>query len=174
MERLELAGRAAVHLPAMRRAVLIAAVGALALAAASSASAVPLDSGHGVRVRVSPRTGHPHTTFRFRLRLPSQLPAMTSWARRDTLSVIGPHREGCIAAASVGLPSDPAGGPVTVRLNPAKLGGDGRWCIGRFHGTVVDTERVMCSPPPVYIMCPEIMIAPQVIARFTFRVTRTA
>ncbi|MGH2889121.1 MAG: hypothetical protein ACRDNJ_05805 [Solirubrobacteraceae bacterium] len=154
--------------------MLITAVGALALVAASTASAIPLVTGHGVRVRVSPHTGHPRTTFRFRLRLPSQLPAMISWARRDTLSVIGPHRAGCVAATTVALPTDSPGAAVNVRLNPARLGEDGRWCIGRFHGTVVDTERVICSPPPVYIMCPDIMIAPQVIARFTFRVTRTA
>lgn len=154
--------------------MLIVAVGALVLAAASVASAIPLGTGRGVKVRVSPRRGHPRTTFRFSLRLPSRLPVMIRWARRDTLSVIGPHRHGCVAAASVELPTASAGAEVSVRLNPARLGEDGRWCVGRFHGTVVETERLVCSPPPVYIMCPEIVIAPQVIARFTFRVTRTA
>ena len=59
---------------------------------------------------------------------------------------------------------------VRTTLNPARLGG--RWCAGTFHGRVVESERIICGGPPVDA-CPQLVIAPRVIARFTFRVTTT-
>jgi hypothetical protein len=61
-----------------------------------------------------------------------------------------------------------------VALSPARLAGAGTggatsWCAGTFHGRVVMTERLLCGPPR---LCPMLMIRPQTVARFRFKVTR--
>ena len=38
-----------------------------------------------------------------------------------------------------------AGAVVRLALYPARLGG--RWCTGTFHGEIIESQRVVCSPP---------------------------
>ncbi len=58
-----------------------------------------------------------------------------------------------------------------VTLTPGRMGGAGArtWCTGTFHGSIVQTERVLCGPP---VLCPMLEIRPQTIATFTFKVKR--
>ncbi len=60
---------------------------------------------------------------------------------------------------------------VTLTLRPA-TGGSG-WCSGQWHGTVVQSESIRCSPTPARA-CPDLVIAPRTIARFRFRVRPAA
>ncbi|MHB1567975.1 MAG: hypothetical protein ACYC0H_02115 [Solirubrobacteraceae bacterium] len=86
----------------------------------------------------------------------------------DTLSVTGPRRHGCMASASTALPPGAAGARVGVRLGPGSRGEP--WCAGRFTGYVLETLRLTCSRPPALLICPQIAVAPRLIARFSFQV----
>lgn len=153
----------------MRRSALILAAGLAGLvgAPATAAAALPIDSGSPTPVRVTPRVGGPRTRFRFSLKLPSATRSGGLRGTYDTLSAAGPHRAGCVGAASAVVPAGAAGTRVSVRLDPVRFGG--RWCTGRFDGYVLETLRVVCSSPPVDA-CPMIVVAPRIIARFWFRV----
>ena len=155
----------------MRRSVLILVAGILALAAVPAAGAILPGPVTSTKVLVTPRTGGPRTTFRFAFRTLSSTGVGGGWSRVNTLSVTGPRRAGCVGDGTTTLPQSVAGTMVRVTMNPARLGG--RWCSGRFRGEIVDSQRIICDPMPVEA-CPQIVIAPQVIARFTFRVTRTS
>jgi hypothetical protein len=155
----------------MRRCVLILVAGMLAVAAIPAAGAVLPGPGTSTKVSVTPGAGSPRTTFRFRFRTPDMTGIGAGWSRVNTLSVGGPTRAGCVADGTTTLPRSAAGAMVGVSMNPAHLGG--RWCVGTFRGEIIESQRIICDPKPVYA-CPQLVIAPQVIARFTFRVTRTS
>ncbi|MGH2913531.1 MAG: hypothetical protein ACRDMX_00930 [Solirubrobacteraceae bacterium] len=156
----------------MRRAALVLVAGIVGLAPGSALAAFSIGPTSIIRVGVSPRTGTAHTRFRFTLRLPAATGGRPGWRNTDTLSVVGPRRTGCDSAGFASLPAAQAGATVSVMLRPSAR--TPRWCRGTFHGEVIETMRTICSPPPTQIMCPMIEVAPRVIARFSFRVTRTA
>jgi hypothetical protein len=155
----------------MRRCVLILVAGMLALAAIPAAGAVMPGPVTSTKVSVTPGAGGPRTMFRFRFRAPDLTGVGAGWSRVNTLSVGGPTRAGCVSDGTTTLPPSVAGTMVRVTMNPAHLGG--RWCVGTFRGEIIDSQRIICDPKPVEA-CPQLVIAPQVIARFTFRVTRTS
>jgi hypothetical protein len=45
----------------------------------------------------------------------------------------------------------------------------GGWCAGLWHGTVVQSEVLHCNPLPA-LVCPQLVVAPLTLARFSFRV----
>jgi len=151
----------------MRRRAVILAAGLAALGGAPAAAAVPGGIGRLTPVHVAPRVGGAHTRFRFSLKLPSAVVAGVSGGYA-TLSVAGPRRAGCMASASTILPAGAAGARVHVGLDPGGRGN--HWCAGRFDGYVLETIRLTCSRPGALLVCPQIVIAPRVIARFSFRV----
>jgi hypothetical protein len=154
----------------MRRTVLILVVGIVALVAVPAIGAVTPQIWP-TKVTVTPGTGGPRTTFHFRFRTPASTGVTTPWGRADTLSVSGPKRRGCVGGGGATVPLSVAGTMMRVTLNPAHLGG--RWCTGTFQGEIVENQRMICSPAPVDV-CPQLTVAPQVVARFTFRVSRTS
>lgn len=143
----------------------------MALAFVPAAGAMTAAAATTTRVVVRPGTGGPHTRFRFSLRTPDSTGISGVWNRVDTLSVGHPQHSGCVWSGDIVLPRSQAGTMVRVTLNPFRLGGS--WCTGTFHGEVIQSQRVSCGPPLVDV-CPQLVVAPQVIARFTFRVTTTA
>jgi hypothetical protein len=118
-------------------------------------------------VDVRPATGGPHSVFTVSLRIPTKAGTSGQDHRTDSLTVTGPHRSGCVSRAAIVLPAGAAGSSVRVRLVPGRLGG--RWCAGSFQGVVTETQSVICGPNPARA-CPLVMIAPQTIGRFRFRV----
>jgi hypothetical protein len=82
------------------------------------------------------------------------------------VSVKAPERRGCISSLTVGVGARAAHALVKLRLSP---GSGHSWCPGRFHGQVVQYQSVVCGPPQM-VVCPLLVIAPQTIARFRFRV----
>jgi hypothetical protein len=154
----------------MRRVVLVLTAGVV-LAFVPVAGALTAAAATTTRVVVRPRTGGPHTRFRFSFRTPDSTGISGDWNRVDTLSVAHPKHSGCVSEGDAILPRSQAGATVRVTLNPARLGG--RWCTGTFHGEIIESQRVICSPLPVDV-CPQLAVVPRVIARFTFRVKTTA
>jgi hypothetical protein len=155
----------------MRRSLLIVAAGLAILAAAPLAAAIPLQTTTPVNVRVTPGTGGPRTTFRMSLRNPSQTGTIGTLERFDELNISGPRRAGCVGSGTMSLPIGAPNQVIRAALSPARMG-NGRtrsWCIGTFHGSVVQTVRFICVPPH---LCPLIAVRPQTIARFGFRVQR--
>jgi hypothetical protein len=65
------------------------------------------------------------------------------------------------------LPAAAAGSTVRARLVPGHVGG--RWCTGTFRGVITQTVSVTCGSGPA-VACPMLVIAPQTIGRFHFRV----
>ena len=141
----------------------------LDLVAVPSALALTAQSGPTVAVHVRPGTGKPTSAFSVSLKLPAATGLSGGLQRSDSVAVSGPHHSGCVSSASMTLPSDPAGTTVDARLAPKHFGG--HWCMGTFRGTVTETQTVQCGPVEARV-CPQIVIAPETIGRFRFRVTR--
>jgi hypothetical protein len=149
----------------MRRSVLILIAGIMALALVP----VALATAGATTAHISPGKGGIHTQFHFSLRLPTATGTTGRVTRSDSVVISGPKRSGCVSSATSILPAGAAGTIVRETFNPAHMGG--RWCTGTFHGEVLGHVNTVCSPLPVMIICPQLEIAPQVIARFSFRVT---
>lgn len=150
---------------------MLVLVAGLALAFVPAAGALTAAVAATTKVVVTPGTGGPRTKFKFSFRAPNATGVGSDWSRVNTLSVDGPEHSSCVWEGAVTLPRSPAGTMVRITLNPSRLGGS--WCTGTFHGEVVESQRIICLPLPVDA-CPQLVIAPQVIARFKFRVTTTA
>jgi len=166
----------------MRRTVLIALAGAAILAvpaaAAQTAPRVTTQTAPRVTtpaaatVQVAPKTGGPRTTFRLTLHNAFTTGPTATLQRSETVDVSGPHRRGCVSSGVLGVPAAPAQQLVRVALSPSRLNatnGATRWCMGTFQGSVMLTTRLLCAPPR---LCPMLLIRPQTIARFSFKVTR--
>jgi hypothetical protein len=133
----------------------VIALGALATAASAASQA-----------GVDPAPGHRHTRFTISFRTQMATGTSAGMRRTDLVSVKGPQRGGCIADRSVSAGAQPANSLVKVHLGP---GSGHHWCTGHFHGVVVQYQSVVCGPPQM-IACQLLVIAPQTIARFSFRV----
>jgi hypothetical protein len=149
----------------MRRSVLILIAGIMALALVP----VALATTGATTVHISPGKGGIHTQFHFSMRLPTSTGTTGHVTRSDSIAISGPKHSGCVSNATSILPAASAGTMMRETFNPARMGG--RWCTGTFRGEVLEHVNTVCSPLPVMIICPQLEIAPQVIARFSFRVT---
>jgi hypothetical protein len=142
----------------LRAAGLVLAVIAFGVLAAAAAAAS--------QAGVTPAPGHRHTRFTISFHTQMATGTFVGMRRTDQVSVTGPQRSGCVGSASVGAGPQPADSLVKVHLGP---GSGHRWCTGRFHGEVVQYQSSTCGPPQM-IVCPQLVLAPQTIARFSFRV----
>jgi hypothetical protein len=136
------------------------------------AVATPAALGAGTRVRVSPGRGGIGTTFVLRFTIPDATGTRGDAAVSDELDISGPGHAGCLGSANVPLRSAPADTAFKVALDPKHLNGD--WCPGAFAGSLVERQTSVCPPLPVRarIVCPLYVVAPRVIGRFRFTVTR--
>jgi hypothetical protein len=144
---------------------------ALLVAAVVAASATAAGLGPTTRVTVKPASGTPQTRFAFSFRVPVATGTFGLLARTDTFSMSGPGGARCQQRLSRTLRPAKKGKRLTLRLRPAK--GRGGWCAGQWHGTVVQSEDFRCTPGPARV-CPDLVVAPRVIASFRFRVTPAA
>jgi hypothetical protein len=153
----------------MRRIVvgLVPALVLLASAATAIAATTPA-IGVSTRVYVTPGSGRQHTNFRLSFRIPDATGMSGLLRRTDALSVSGPRHAGCISRAAITLRSAPSGARLRVTLSPSRLGGS--WCVGTFHGRIVESEQVVCQRLRA---CPDLAVAPRTIAQFKFRVKRS-
>ncbi len=139
--------------------------------AAAPAAATSIPSAPLAPVRVSPAAAGRHATFRISVKSPNRTGVAGGLLVTDTLTASGPRGPHCVWRATRLLPAANPQAWVGVSLDPRRLGGS--WCTGRFQGEVIETRRFVCPPGPA-LFCPLVVIGAQTIARFQFRVTRTA
>lgn len=149
------------------RGVLGLALTTAAVVVAGATGAQAASPGPSTKVSVKPGSGGPRTHFVARFRVPVAVGTFGSVVRSDTLSVSGPTAAGCVSRASATLRKARTGS--RAKLVVAPRAGSGGWCAGQWHGKLVQTEVVRCSPGPA-IVCPALVVAPRTIARFRFRV----
>ena len=119
---------------------------------------------------VSPAHGRPHTTFTIAFTAPAStephrgrgagVGARTGY----TASVIGGSASGdCAGPRSVAIGAATKGLPVSLALDPARLGA---WCPGVHTARVIEIETPVCNPGT---MCPQYVrvIGTVGVARFT-------
>jgi hypothetical protein len=152
----------------MRRR-LAAAIAVLGIAGIPSVSeAMPAHAATAMHVTVKPRTGSPNTHFAVSFRAAVQTGA-GSLIRSYRVTAAAGKRNGCQSSATEPAPSAAQGAMVHVTFSPGKRSA---WCTGTYQGRVWLYQSVRCGPPVVDIACPQIEIRPEVVATFTFRVTR--
>lgn len=145
----------------MRRAVFgvvaLAVLGSFTLASSAAA---------GTRVYLTPGSGKPTTTFVLRFRAPDRTGSFGTLRRFYQLQANGPKGAGCVSSVSISLRPSQRYAHLRVALSPKRVGGV--WCAGRFHGRIQELNTILCPPLRA---CPDIVIAPRTISRFSFRVT---
>jgi hypothetical protein len=133
-------------------------------AGAAGSSTTAAAPSHGVAV--TPGSGHPTTTFSLRF----IAPALTRTEPRSRIgfavSLLTPAATSCIGTRSLQAPAAKEGDPVSVTLDPARLGGT--WCTGVHRVRVIETESPVCHAGT---MCPEFVRVIRTVGTATFRVT---
>jgi hypothetical protein len=158
----------------MRRTVLIVTAALAVLAAVPAFGAIPGQTTAPVKVHVSPATAGPHATFRLSFRSPWRTGQMGTVHRTQMVQIQGTRRPGCVWSGERAVPAAAAQQLVRVSLTPSRMTTPSTartWCPGIFHGSIVQTEHLECTPPRP---CPMIEIRPQTIAYFNFRVKRSS
>ena len=140
---------------------------ATALLVLIAASATAAGLGPTTRVTVKPGSGTPQTRFAFSFRVPVATGRFGTLVRTDTLTVSGPRAAHCQSRVTRTLKPARKGARAKLTLRPAKAG----WCAGGWRGTVVQSESFRCNPTAGRV-CPELVVAPRVIASFRFRIAR--
>ncbi len=144
----------------------VAALIALAGMAAMPASSGARQAGHvaTLSVSVTPRSGSGRTHFAVSFRAAVSTGPRAHRLYRITAS--SSAHGGCQSSAVVEAPATKAGSTVRVTLAPGRRAG---WCEGVFRGQVWD---VITEPCPIGKACPAMMPLPQMVGKFSFRVTR--
>jgi len=119
-----------------------------------------------VRVALRPGTGGPRTGFVLRFRNPSRTGMVAGTRRVDEVLVSGPRASNCVSTLTYSLRPAATGAGMRTVVRP---GARRHWCTGRFHGRLVAYESTACTPGPARA-CRLLVIAPQTLARFSFRV----
>ena len=133
----------------------------VALAGFASAAAA------SVRVYVTPAVGHPSTRFVVRFRAPAATGNTATVRSHYELYASARHGSGCTSSVAIAIAPTTVGQHVRITIAHKR----GRnWCLRKFSGRIVRVTSVLCLPTKA---CPQILIAPQTIARFSFRVTRS-
>jgi hypothetical protein len=131
----------------------------------SSRSATGGSGSATAKMAVSPVMGKPTTAFTFAFTAPHATGRQGGTQLGYQLSVLGPVRTGCLAARTAAVPVASAGQPVTLTLDPVKLGGV--WCRGGYTARVSEVQTPVCSAGE---MCPQYIRVVAIIARGTFTV----
>ena len=148
----------------MRRSVLalIVLAGIAAIPTASDAA----QPGHvaALTVSVKPRVGSARTHFAVSF----QAAHATGPFAHNRYRITATDRAagGCQSDAAAVAPATEAGATARVVLAPS---GSKRWCAGVYRGQVWDVITMRC---PVGKACPAIEPLPEMVGKFTFRVTR--
>ena len=145
------------------RATIVLAL-ALSVCAATALAA-------GTPVRVSPHKGGVHTNFVLRFAIPNATGTAAGVNVSDYIIVRGPTHAGCVGQVEQPLRSARAHTAFKVALNPSHL--NQSWCAGRYNGQLVQRTTNLCrGGPPAQIVCPMFVLAPRVLSRFRFTVTK--
>jgi hypothetical protein len=144
--------------------VLIAVCGIAGLPALSDA-AQPSGTP-AVHVSVRPAAGPATTHFAVSFRAAETTGRVGSTLRYYRVSASVRGRSGCQSSVTAQAPAAKEGSNVRVVLSP---NGSGAWCAGTFQGALWEGLTVVCGPVQA---CPDFEVAPRMVGKFTFRVTR--
>jgi hypothetical protein len=147
------------------RAAALVALSALVIIPAASDATQP-SHALGLRVAVRPGAGSPTTRFVISFTAAHTTGRLGTAHRAYRIDASGPAAAGCRSSISAAAAPARAGTTVRVALAP---GPSQRWCAGTFRGRVWD---VITEPCPRGEVCPAIVPLPQMVGKFTFRVTR--
>jgi hypothetical protein len=142
---------------------VVFAVSVLAPAALASAALA------STRMSLKPGLGKPTTAFVLSFRAPVKTGSFGAVRTHYQVYASGPKGTGCVASVSIALRPTRRHAHVRVTLRPKRHGGV--WCVGRFRGRVAELETTVCQPT---LACPDFVIAPRTIGRFSFRVSKPA
>jgi hypothetical protein len=117
-----------------------------------------------IRVSVTPGSGSARTRFAVSFRTAQATGREFHNVYRITADVRA--RKGCQGSAAAPVPPTKAGATVHVVLAPS---GSARWCAGTYSGRVWDVIVESC---PAGKACSLLVPAPQLVGKFSFRVTR--
>ena len=159
----------------MRRRVAasIAVLGIAATAAVSQAAAGDAPptarAASTMHPAVSPRTGSTRAHFVVSFHTGVSTERSGTLVRSYRVSASAGKRSGCVWSGAATAPAAAQGALVRVTLVP---GGHSAWCAETYQGQVVLSQTVRCGPPSAQVACPAIEVRPEVVGRFSFRVTR--
>ena len=149
---------------AARTVVALVAVGLVLAACGTVRTRTSRGSGASAGLAVSPAHGGPHTTVTIAFTAPASTGSGGGARTGYTASVIGGSASGdCAGPRSVAIGAATKGLPVSVALDPARLGA---WCPGVHTARVIEIETPVCNPGT---MCPQYVrvIGTVGVARFT-------
>jgi hypothetical protein len=118
-------------------------------------------------VTVKPGAGKPTTKFVASFRAPARTGVIGTISSHYQLSAVGPKGNSCVSSVSMALAPTKLHAHVKVTLRPRGHGGV--WCSGKFHGKILEFQSILCRRINA---CPDVVIAPQTIARFSFTVKK--
>ena len=142
---------------------MVFVVSVLAPAALASAALA------STRMSLKPGLGKPTTGFVLSFRAPVKTGSFGAVRTHYQVYASGPKGTRCTASVSIVLRPTRRHAHVRVTLRPKRHGGV--WCVGRFRGRVAELQTTLCQPTRV---CPDIVIAPRTIGRFSFRVRKVS
>jgi hypothetical protein len=119
------------------------------------------------RMSLKPGLGKPTTGFVLSFRAPARTGSFGALRSHYQVYASGPKGTGCTSSVSIALRQTRRGAHVRITLRPK--GHRGVWCVGRFRGRVAELETTLCQPTRA---CPDIVIAPRTVGRFSFRVRK--
>jgi hypothetical protein len=117
-------------------------------------------------VAVNPSSGSSRTHFVISFRAAETTGTVGPMHRTYRVTASDQPRGGCQSNATGQVPSSKAGAEVRVVLSPSRSSG---WCPGTFRGELWNVITITCPPREA---CPAILPRPQLVGRFSFRVTR--
>jgi hypothetical protein len=121
-------------------------------------------STHRPAVDVTPGSGSPTTAFVISFRAPDKTGSSGGQIREYDVTATGPQgTHGCQAGTSMAPAPTRAHAHVHVTLRPGHRG----WCVGNYHGSVVETMRPMCR---IHAACPQYVVLLRIVGHFTYRV----
>lgn len=124
----------------------------------------------GARIAVRPSSGGPTTRFSVRFTAPDRSGHVGSMNREYVVSANGPAgATNCVDHATATPSSVRAHARVRVILSARSSGG--RWCVGRFNGTIEELQMPIC---PQGRVCPAFVVLVRRLGSFHFRVKSTA
>jgi hypothetical protein len=118
-------------------------------------------------VTMKPGAGKPTTRFVASFRAPAQTGVFATVSSHYQLSASGPKGKRCVSSTSINLRPTKLHAHVKVTMRPRGHGGV--WCSGKFHGKIREFQSIVCRRINA---CPDIVIAPRTIARFSFTVKK--
>ena len=144
---------------------LVAAAGALVIPGAALAMTLP---GPQTTVHVTPDPVGQRTPVVVSFRQSVNTTRSSPLVAVERLQVSGPVRHGCISGGAMTVPPLVVGARVKLTLRPSRFGS--HWCLGTYQGTLTVSMMPRCTGPPLRA-CPQFVVAPRTVGRFSFRVT---